>query len=49
MFFILKVIGIVIITSVLVFAGKLWTSASALEKEIEAEEKAKDKDEIRGV
>ena len=35
--FILKTIGVLIIFAVLGFAGKLWVSASRLEKEIEAE------------
>ena len=35
--FIIKIIGVLIISAVLAFAGKLWVSASRLEKEIEAE------------
>lgn len=48
MFFILKIIGIVIIVGVLAFAMMLWTNASLLEKEIEAEKGAINKDKIRG-
>lgn len=48
MFFILKIVGIVIIVGVLALAVRLWTNASLLEKEIEAEKGAINKDKIRG-
>ncbi len=33
----LKVVGVIIIAAVLVFAWRLWVNAESLEKEIEAE------------
>ena len=46
---VVKFFGFILIVFIAVFAIKLWLSASALEKEIKAEQRNSRQDETRGV